>query len=92
MRTRPIGPGVGGLYYGPALRKADTSAAAASGATSPGTFARVLSRLARAARRAGDRIVAARMATAERYVALARQSLDASSADVRRPDVGTRYY
>jgi len=77
MRTRPIGPGVGGLYYSPLLQDAHTNEEPAtrnldSARREPA--ARLLD-LWRAivgiARRAGQRLVEARMEQAQRQLDLA---------------------
>jgi|APHig6443718053_1056840.scaffolds.fasta_scaffold153945_2 hypothetical protein len=74
MRNRPIGPGVGGLYYPPLLQDADNKEgqAAYGGQPAHGAMgARLLALWAAiggVARRAGRRVVDARMAQAQRLI------------------------
>jgi len=74
MRNRPIGPGVGGLYYPPLLQDAHSKDAQAAGVDRPAQGAmgaRLLALWAAicgVAHRAGRRVVDARMAQAQRLI------------------------
>ena len=97
MRSRPLGPGLGGLYYSPLLR--DSNAKRSATATAPQRVARApLNRLpaiwqaiAEAFRRAGQRLVESRMAEARQHlnVELRRYHLDGASRGRAAP---VRYY
>lgn len=77
MRTRPIGPGVGGLYYSPLLQDAHTNEETATRnlesvrrepASRPLDLWRAVAGIAR---RAGQRLIEARMEQAQRQLDLA---------------------
>lgn len=98
MRTRPIGPGVGGLYYSPLLQDAHTNeervprsvdSARREPAARP---LDVWQAVVGIVRRAGQRLVEARMEQAQRQIDLAvvRYRIDAPAEGRRGP--ATRYY
>jgi len=97
MRSRPLGPGLGGLYYSPLLR--DSNANRSATASAPQTVARppvnrlaaIWQAIADASRRAGQRLVESRMAEARQHlnVELRRYHLDAASRGRAAP---VRYY
>lgn len=97
MRTRPIGPGVGGLYYSPLLQDAHTNEETAirnleSVRREPASrHLRLWRAIAGIARRAGQRLIEARMEQAQRQLDLAvvRYRIDAP-AEGRGP--AGRYY
>lgn len=97
MRSRPLGPGLGGLYYSPLLRDSNSKRTAL--ASRPQTAGRSPSdRLSGlwqsvlgACHRAGQRLVEARMAEARQHlnIELRRYHLDAASAGRASP---VKYY
>lgn len=97
MRSRPIGPGVGGLYYSPLLQQAHSSKAPPAVHGQPACPAQAGRRqtlwqaIAGIGRRAAQRLVDARMAEAQRYVdaAVREYRLDAPAG--RRAST-VRYY
>lgn len=98
MRIRPIGPGIGGLYYSPMLQDAHTLEWPVSRSVHParrpvaaggGQAARVWRAMAAAARRAGQRLVEARMAQAQVMI---DQAVRAQRIDTRPGRAGVRYY
>ena len=98
MRLRPIGPGVGGLYYSPLLRDARNRTTRAirrlprSEAIEPGSVRAVWQVFAGAARRAADRLVEARLAQARADIARTAALLDPAGSWRRPDDIGVRYY
>ena len=97
MRTRPIGPGVGGLYYSPLLQDPHSATASAAPSSRPirptsGTRPRMpWQAIVGIARRAAQRLIDARLADAQRYVddAARKYRLDAPAV----PHAPTaRYY
>ncbi len=74
MRSRLVGPGVGGLYYSPLLRSRQGAVGLAAGGLAVGERQwrggrrRLRLAIAGAARGAAQRLVDARMAQAQQYV------------------------
>lgn len=104
MRLRPIGPGIGGLYYAPllrdvqsmkrttqAIRRLPPSESAATSALA-GTGRAIWRSTAAAARRFGQRFIEVRTAQAEAYVARAREIYNADAELARARSIGVRYY
>jgi hypothetical protein len=79
MRSRPIGPGVGGLYYSPLLQETNAIKLPAkrpgqlAGPALAGQLHSLWQAIAGISRRAARRLVDARMAEAQRYVELERR-------------------
>lgn len=104
MRLRPIGPGIGGLYYAPLLRDVQSMKRTTQAirrlppSESPATSAlsgagRALWRsIAAAARRFGERLIEVRTAQAEAYVARAREIYNADAQIASDRAIGVRYY
>ncbi|MBK9243376.1 MAG: hypothetical protein IPM30_00725 [Burkholderiales bacterium] len=97
MRSRPIGPGIGGLYYSPLLRDvhstAETAACQSQAANSSQQHRPALSwqAIRGLARRAAGRFVEARMAQAQAYVDRAQRDLQIDRP-AARPGTAARYY
>lgn len=97
MRSRPIGPGIGGLYYSPLLQDAHStvdgpSRGARSGNSIPeqrsaSAWQAVVAVLGRAA----QRLVQARMAQAQRYVDSVQRELQVD-APASSAGAASRYY
>ena len=102
MRLRPIGPGIGGLYYSFLLKNARSLEPAQSAAKQlplPGLPAargghlrRLAQSLAGWARKCGQRLIEARMAQAEAQIARSRALFDADTQLARSRAIGVRYY
>lgn len=104
MRLRPIGPGIGGLYYAPQLRdvqsmKRTTQAIRRLPPTESATInalagpaSTIWQAVIAAARRFGQRFVEVRTAQAEAYVARAREIYNADAQIARARAAGVRYY
>jgi hypothetical protein len=95
---RPIGPGIGGLYYSSMLQDAHTLERPVSRPVDParrpaavgsGPAGRVWGAIAAAARRAGQRLVEARMAQAQLMI---DQAVRNYGIDTRPDRAGSRYY
>jgi hypothetical protein len=97
MRSRPIGPGIGGLYYSPLLRDVHSTeeTAAVGGRTASPMLAHRPAMLWQAiggvASRAARRFVEARMAQAQAYVDRAQRQLQVDGL-AGRPGSALRYY
>jgi hypothetical protein len=97
MRSRPIGPGIGGLYYSPLLRDVHNTdeTAAGRGRTANPPLAHRPAMLWQAiggvASRAARRFVEARMAQAQAYVDRAQRQLQVERP-AGRPGSALRYY
>lgn len=97
MRSRPIGPGVGGLYYSPLLQethgiKAPHPHRGQPAHPAPAGHPRALwQAIADIARRAARRLVDARMAEAQRYVELERRRYQINAPAGRGTGI-VRYY
>jgi len=97
MRSRPIGPGIGGLYYSPLLRDVHNTdeTAAGRGWTANPMLAHRPAMLWQAiggvASRAARRIVEARMAQAQAYIDRVQRQLQAERPAGRRGSA-LRYY
>lgn len=80
MRTRPLGPGVGGLYYDPLLHDRKAAGATTAGAAARSHPAEPLRgawlRFTVACARAGARLMAARAAEADRLITQTLERLD----------------
>lgn len=104
MRLRPIGPGVGGLYYAPLVRDVQnmerTTRAirrlppleSATATALAGTGKALWQSIAAAAQRCGQRFVEVRTAQAEACVARAREIYKADADMARARAIGVRYY
>jgi hypothetical protein len=97
MRIRPIGPGIGGLYYSPMLQDAHTLERSVSRPVDPARrpsaagspAGRFWGAIAAAARRAGQRLIEARMAQAQVMI---DQAVRNYGVDTRPGRAGVRYY
>jgi len=99
MRLRNVGPGIGGLNYGPLLRQRNEKALRRALARLPNDDAEAawLSSLWQSLRAKakviGQRYVAARMAQAQRLIDFEQARLARSEGDgYRRGVIGARYY
>jgi hypothetical protein len=97
MRSRPIGPGIGGLYYPPLLRDVhSTEETAAGGSRTANPMpaqrpAMLWQAIGGIARRAARRFVDARMAQAQAYVDGAQRRLQVDGP-AGRPGSALKYY
>lgn len=97
MRSRPVGPGVGGLYYSPLLQDAHSHARPAARRGEPTRHAPAGQRhqlwvaIAGIARRAAQRLIDARMAEAQRQIDCAVRSYGLDAPAGRR-GAAIRYY
>lgn len=101
MRLRPIGPGIGGLYYSPLLADAKamekTTQAIArlpryeTARARPQWLHTLWQTVVLESRRFGARFVQARLAQAEAQVAQTKATLNPARSR-SRDDLGTRYY
>jgi hypothetical protein len=98
MRIRPIGPGIGGLNYSSMLQDAHTlerpvsrpvGSARRSVAVGSGPAGTLWGAIAAVARRAGQRLVEARMAQAQLMI---DQAVRNYGLDSRPGRAGVRYY
>ena len=95
MRSRPVGPGLGGLYYPPLLEDANSTGRSGARAACParsGNEARregLRQALVAASRRAFDRLMQSRMADARRQIDEATRKWGLDGAAAGR---GVRYY
>jgi hypothetical protein len=99
MRLRNVGPGIGGLNYDPLLRQRNEKALRRALARLPNDDAELasLSRLWKSisatAKVMGERVVAARMAQAQRLIEVEQIRLSLSAGEpYRRGFIGARYY
>lgn len=93
MRSRPVGPGLGGLYYPPLLEDANRTAKAGARPARSATVDRrqgLRQAVATAFRRAFDRLVQSRMAEARRHIGEVTRNLDLDGVAAGRG--GARYY
>jgi len=97
MRSRPVGPGVGGLYYSPLLQDGHSHVRPGSGHGQPtrhapaGQRQHLWAAIAGIARRAARRLIDARMAEAQRQIDHAVRSYGLDAAAGRR-GAAVRYY
>lgn len=100
MRLRPIGPGIGGLYYTPLLRDSRDRTTRAiqrlprSGTSTqgPGKIRAVWQAFVAAARRGADRAARARQAQAQALIARTVAKLDGGGPRPSPYGIGIRYY
>jgi len=96
MRSRPVGPGLGGLYYPPLLEDANRTGRNGARATRPARSATADRRqgfrqdVVAAFRRGFDRLVQARMAEAQRQIDEVTRKWDLDGAAAGRS--AARYY
>ncbi len=101
MRLRPIGPGIGGLYYSALLREVHKRnrgrqsvrpLSPPEGIANSSRARHAWVAVAAAGRRFADRLVQARLAQARAQIARTTAILDATSPGRPRYDIGVRYY
>ena len=100
MRQRPVGPGIGGLYYSPMLRDVHSNNRTTqairrlpqSGPQLPAFAQAAWVALAAAARRFGHRIVEARQAQARAQIERTTAILGSATSRPGRDGIGVRYY
>jgi hypothetical protein len=102
MRLRPLGPGIGGLYYSPLLKnaravrptldRAQPLPPAQPPLTMNGRLRSFTRSLGDWAKRFGQRLIEARMAQAEAQIARSKALFDADGQLARNRAIGVRYY
>lgn len=100
MRQRPVGPGIGGLYYSPMLRDVHSTNRTTrairrlprSGRPFPASAQAAWVAFAAAARRFGHRLVEVRQAQARDHIERTTAILGSANSRPGRDGVGVRYY
>ncbi len=101
MRLRPIGPGIGGLYYSPLLQQdarifeppvVRSLPVADAPAARSGPLNSAWRSFAAGAERFGQRLIAVRLAQAEAQITRARAIYDADGQFRRGREIDSRYY
>lgn len=94
MRLRRVGPGIGGLYYPNLIKREGTLEPRAVPAAAPASrLPAAWAWLTAAAQRAGQAVIDARMAQAERMIEMETRRLAGRDGGVAERDaLGSRYY
>lgn len=99
MRLRPIGPGIGGLYYSPMLQNAHTRDRISAYSRTeivvdagPSRSGSPWQAIKNWLKPYADRVVRARMAQADREIALVRAKLYPPGPSSASDWIGSRYY
>ena len=100
MRQRPVGPGIGGLYYSPLLQDAHSSNRTTrairrlppSGDQIPASAHAAWVAFVGAALRFGNRLVQARQEQARAHIERTTAILSTASRPTGRDGIGARYY